>query len=167
MLQALIRMLTSPIKFKKERPPAPAQKKHLVMQTRYTPTPHLLETSEMLHIDIELLIKQQQLLLAQPAFADAVIEIHLLDKNTSLLGFTRHPQTILNVIFMYPKGIESSDKWDEVINHANEHKIGVAVFKLRQDIDCLKATQNDRQKSTLYLVDHRAIAAIEMMHSPA
>lgn len=168
MFQALLRMLTSPIKFKKAGAATAAQKKHLVMQTLY-PKPYYnpYEPIEPITVDIDLLIKQQQILMSHPSFTDAVIEIHLLNKNAVLVGFTRHPQTILNGIFMYPRSVHATDSWIDVVSQANQRKTNIAVFRPRQDIDCLKVTKNDGKKSTLYLVDHRAIVPVEMMHQPA
>ena len=180
MLLNVLRKLISPIKPNKlpsdakaiadtnklniESLPPPSKIKPLSIQTIYRSSVASVETIELPESH---LFKQRDILLNDPSFEDTEIEIYWLDESALLVGFTKHPHTILQGVFMYPHDILDTNRRTEMETQADQRNIPIAIFKLKQDINCLKITQNDNFQSSLYLIDHRAISAVKLVRTPA
>ncbi len=128
--------------------------KHLVIKTEYC----------SLHpISQELLCKQKEILLLNPSYQDATIILTSLNKEDVLIGLTKHQNTVLGGVFMFPELVRETVTWEEIENQAGQQQTGVAIFKPSRPVHCLKITPSKPTESIRYLVDHRTISLVERL----
>lgn len=170
MLQALFKKLL----IKKNKPVPINKLKPLSLQTLYGQAQVPEEKTSALKSRKTLCLEEQQNLISKryellqkdDYFHDTKIEICTLSKYEFLIGLTKHRQTILSGVFMYPEAIRTTYKWTSLEKQASDLNTGIALFATTQPIHCLKVSQTDHEASAIYLIDHRAIERTEWIKHP-
>lgn len=164
MLNKLFSLFLKPFTVNNQKSGKKTPVKPLAFQTVYSTNPNHSKPINESYISIDPAVIEQQKNLLKERNTYSNIEQITLAKDSLVVGYTKHAQTLLRGVFMYPPKIETSQKWEKFKIQAEDENTDIATFRLKQATTCLALKNPDGDNEMEYLIDNRLLVPVNYLY---